>query len=115
MGDPINAAVSVIAQGIAGGVLHVADELVVPVHDVKRSVGGKLQVHRPKVGIAGDKQVLPMAAAIAGSVIFESVLFGAEKADAVVQNVVALHFVREMAAGDKFQAGGWTDAVFSLD
>ena len=104
-----------VAQGITGGVLHVADELVVPVHDVKRAVGSELQVHRPKVGIAGDKKVVPMAAAIAGSVIFESMLFGAEKADAVVQNVVALRFVREMTAGDKFQAGGWTDAVFSLD
>ena len=92
-----------------------ADELVVPVHDVKRAVGSELQVHRPKVGIAGDEKVLPMAAAITGSVIFESVLFGAEKADAVVQNVVALRFVWEKAAGDKFQAGGGADAVFSWD
>lgn len=93
---------SVVAQGIAGGVLHVADELVMPVNNIKRSVGSKLQVHRPKIGIAGDKKIVPMAAAIAGSIVFQRVLFGAEKADAVVEDVVALRFVRKMTAGDKF-------------
>lgn len=58
---------------------------------------------------------MPLAAAVAGSVVFQRVLFGAEKADAVVEDVVALHFVWEMAAGDKFESGGGADAVFSLD
>lgn len=50
-GDTVDAAVLVIAEGIAGAVLHVADEDVVPVAEVERAIGREFQIDGPEVAV----------------------------------------------------------------
>jgi len=52
---------------------------------------------------------------VAGFGVFELMLFGAEEADGVVEEEVALDLIREVAAGDDFESGGGADALRFLD
>ena len=115
VGDAVDAAVDVVAEWIAGAVLHVADEYVVPVDDVERAVGGELHVDGAEVAVGAGEQVVAVGAFVAGAVVGDLVLFGAEEADGVVDEDVALDVVGEVAAGDELEAGGGADAVGVLD
>src|SRR5690625_6520997 len=64
---------SVIPKRIAGVVLHMPDQHVMPVCNIERAVGGELQIHRPEIGIISPEQILTVAAAVARSVILQGV------------------------------------------
>ena len=51
IGHPVNAAVSPVAAGIAKVVLHVADDRVLPLQEVDRTVRPDLDVGRAEVGV----------------------------------------------------------------
>src|SRR5690625_7909378 len=72
---------SVIPKRIAGVVLHMPDQHVMPVCNIERAVGGELQIHRPEIGIISPEQILTVAAAVARSVILQGVLLGAQESD----------------------------------
>ncbi len=52
IGHAVDAAVGPVAAGIAEVVLHVADDRVLPLQEVDRSVRTNLDVGRAKIGIA---------------------------------------------------------------
>ena len=52
-GDPIDAAVALIAFGVADVVLHVADDGVLPVGDIERAIVAKFGISRAEVRIGG--------------------------------------------------------------
>ena len=58
VGDAINAAVLVITERIAGAVLHVADENVVPVDDEEGAIRGELEVDGAVVAVLGDDEIV---------------------------------------------------------
>ena len=51
VGDAVDAAVLVVAERIACGMLHVADEDIVPVAEVEGAIGCKLVVDRSEVAV----------------------------------------------------------------
>jgi len=51
VGDAVDAAVFVVAEGIAGAVLHVADEDVVPVDEVEGAIGREFEIDGAEVAI----------------------------------------------------------------
>ena len=104
VGDAVDAAMHVVAQGIAGIVLHVANEDVVPVDHVQGAIGSELKIHRAEVAIAALQQVLPESGLPAGAVVHDLVLLDAEESDGIAQDDISLHFVREVAGGDDLQA-----------
>ena len=95
-----------VAQWIAGVVLHVADQGVVPVDDVERAVGCEFEVHWAEVGIGGFEQILAKFGFVADSVIDDRMLFNSEKPDVVAKQHIALNFVGEMAGGNELKPGG---------
>lgn len=110
IGDAVDAAVVVVAIRIARVVLHVADEGVVPVHDIERAIGGELEVHGPEVAIGGGNQVGDEFALVASAVLADLAHAGAEEADAVADHEGTLMRVGEMAGGDELRAGGGAGA-----
>ena len=101
----------VVAQRIAGVVLHVADEDVVPVDDVERAVGRELEVHGAEVAVGAFQQILAVRGFPAGAVFLDLVLLDAEEADGVAQQDVALDFIREMARRNDLDAGSGPHGV----
>src|SRR5690625_6085484 len=95
---------SVIPKRIAGVVLHMPDQHVMPVCNIERAVGGELQIHRPEIGIISPEQILTVAAAVARSVILQGVLLGAQESDRIVNQEITLYFVRTVTAGYKIQS-----------
>lgn len=64
--DAVDATVFVIAEGVAGAVLHVADEDVVPVAEVEGAIGRELVVDGAEVAVGGFEEVVAMLGFIAG-------------------------------------------------
>ena len=56
-----------------------------------------------------------MTTFIAGVRVVDLVLLGAEEADGVVEEEVALDVIWEVATGDELESGGGADALFFLD
>jgi len=111
IGDAVDAAVFVVAERIAGGVLHVADEDVVPVAEVEGAVGCELVVDGAEVTVGGGEEVVAVSGLVAGFGVEDLMLFEAEEADGVSEDDVALDFVGEVAAGDEFEPGSGADAL----
>ena len=105
IGDAVDAAVDVVAQRIARGVLHVADEHVVPVDDVEGAVGRELEVDGAEVSVGGLIRSWRLRLD-GGAVVDGVVLLDAEEADRVAGEEVALDFIGEVARGDELGAGG---------
>src|SRR5262245_56757215 len=96
----------VIAVRIANRVLHVADERVVPVGQIQRPVGTKLNIDGPKARIARREQRIDRIGGKARTFVLYLVLQHALKSDAVVEQIVALGLRREVAAADQLAAAG---------
>ncbi len=106
-----DAAVRVIAERLAQVVLQVADQGVVPVDDVQGAVGAELQIDRTEVAMLAEHQRADFLAAEAGAVFANRVLQHGQIADHVADQKIALHFRREVAAGDELAARGRPDAL----
>ena len=104
-----------IPKGITGAVLHVPDQHVVPVYQVKGSVRGEFHIHRAEVAILAAYEIHPVLTGVAGGALIERVDFGPEKSNGVVDKPVSLHGVWKMTAGDKLQTRGRTNAVGFLN
>ena len=106
-GEPEDAAVRVVAVGVADVVLHVADDHVVPVGDVERAVGAHDRVGGPEVAVlaleerphrgAPDLARLPARVV---AVAVEVILLHAEEPDRVADEEVLLHVVGEVRRRD---------------
>ena len=86
----------VVAERVAGVVLHVADEDVVPVDDVEGAVGRKLEVHGAEVAVFALEEIVAELGLPAGAVVLDLMLLDAEESDGVCEDDVALHFVGEV-------------------
>ncbi len=104
-GDAPHSTVRLVAPGVPYRVLHVPDERVEPVHDVERAVGPELQRDGPEVRVGRLQERFDLDAAEPRPVFDDAVLLGAEKADRVVDQEVALRVVGEVAARDELDAG----------
>ena len=100
-----------VAQRVAGVVLHVPDQYVVPVDQVERPIGRKLHIDRAEVAVFAHHQIGPVLAFVARSIIFQGVFFRAQKTNRVVDQEIALDIIRKMAAGNKLQARCWPHPV----
>ena len=104
IGDAINAPVDVIAIRVPGIVLHMADQNIVPVDQVKRTVRSKFHIHWPEVRIISRNQILAMFTLKTGFGSLHSMLLGSQKSNGVIDQKVSLNFIRKVAAGYEFQA-----------
>jgi len=104
VGDAVDAAMHVVAQRVTRVVLHVTDEDVVPVDDIKAAIRCELDVHGAEVAVFADEQILTEAGLPAGAVVFDFVLLDAEETDGVGEDDVALHFIGEVTRRDDLQA-----------
>jgi hypothetical protein len=104
VGDAVDAAVDVVAERVAGVVLHVTDEDIVPVDQVERAIWGELEVDGAEVAVVGLEEVVAEFGFPAGAFVIDGVLFDAEEADGVAEEDVALDIVREVSGGDEFEA-----------
>ena len=105
----VDATVGVVAHRVAGAVLHVADERVVPVREVERTIGGELHRDRAEITVLGLQEVLAEGQLEARALLRNRVLLGAEEADRVVDQDIALDVVGEVAAAHELEAGGRAD------
>ena len=103
-----------IAKGVTRIVLHMADQHIMPVSDVKRSVRGELQVYRPEVFVVRLYKILAMAAPVAGAIICQRMLFCAQEAYCIIDEKITLNIVGKMTARNKLKPGGRTHAMFFL-
>ena len=100
VGHAKDAAVGLIAVWVTNVVLHVADDDVLPVGDIERSVAADLEVGRSEVAVAGDEQILGLSAPdVALVIIFHRVLLDAKEANGVADEKVTVVFLWEMIAG----------------
>jgi hypothetical protein len=83
----------------------------VPIDEVERAIGCEFEIDGTVVAIAGFDEVLAVFGFVAGFGVEHLVLFGAEEADGVVEEDVALDLIGEVAAGDEFESGGGADAL----
>ena len=111
IGHAVDTSVNMIAVGVTGVVLHVANQSILPIHHVKRTVGSKLQVGWAEVEVLGYQEIVTVFGGEAGVLIHHLVLLDAEKADVVVDQDVALNLVREMATGHELDPGSWAHLV----
>ena len=107
-GDAVDAAVLVVAVCVAEMALEVADERVVPVHDVERAIGTGGGIDRAEIKILRLEDVGLARALDAGAVGLEVDAVDALKADAVRVEIVAPIFVGEMPARENRAAGAGT-------
>ncbi len=73
--DAVNTTVDVVAKRIAGIVLHVTDEDVLPVNHIERAVRGELEIRRTEVSVGGFHEIVAEGGLVAGAVIDDGVLF----------------------------------------
>ena len=111
VGDAVDAAVLVVAVRIAGVMLHVPDQRVVPVEEVERAVRGEFEVDRTEVAVGGCEQVAVGLADETGAVVMLRAEADAEEADGVAGHEVALLRVGEVAGGDELGAGAGAGAL----
>ena len=94
----------VVAVRVAERVLHVADQRIEPVDDVKRSIRPELEGDRPEIGVGRLQERLDRRARESRAVFLDAIPQNALEADVVVQKVVALGVVGEMTAVDQLAA-----------
>ena len=126
-GHAVDAAVFVVAVGVADVVLHVADDDVVPVGNVEGSIFAEDGIARAEVLVAAHEQAarLVLSDAAIGlrdfdgevcasglapdrsglGIAGEVVVLDAEEADDVADEEVALHVLGEVGAADDFAGG----------
>src|ERR1051325_9025725 len=85
--------------------LHVANELLRPVENIKRAVGRNADADRPKVGVIGFDEVFDRLALQAGAFFADFRAKDSLKADDVAVEEISLKGFREMPAGKDAGAG----------
>ena len=113
--DAVDAPVDVVAERIAGVVLHVPDEDVVPVDDIQRAVGREFEVAGAEIAVGGFQEIVAECRFVSGAVVRDGMLLYAEEADGVSDQYIALDLVGEMAGGNEFKAGRGTDGLTFRD
>ena len=99
-----DAAMGLIAVWVTNVVLHVADDDVLPVGDIERSIAADLEVGRAEVAVAGDEQILGLSAPdVALVIIFHRVLLDAEEANGVADEKVTVVFL----GNDRWKGCHW--------
>src|SRR5262249_19613359 len=83
VGYAINAAMLAVAARVAQVVLHVADDRVLPIEEVKRSIWADFQIAGAEVRVSRANNRLLLDAPEAGAVVFELVAQNALKANHV--------------------------------
>ena len=96
---------NVITQRISGIMLHVADQSIVPIGYVKRSIRGEFQIDRPKIQVVRRKQVLTPFGSETRSLLHQLMLFSSKEANSIVEKQVTLNVLRKVGAGYDLQAG----------
>ena len=69
---------------IARVMLHMADEWIMPIDDVERTIGRDFQIDRTVIAVTGNSHVLPELGFEPGSVLQHLVLLGTQKTDGIV-------------------------------
>ena len=105
VGHPVNASVRVVAIGVAGTVLHMSYQGVLPVDHIEGTVGSEFQIGRTKIQVFGNDQILPECGAETWVLINHPVLFGAEESNIVVDQNITLNFIGKVPAGYELHAG----------
>ena len=86
--------------------LHVPDQRIEPIDQVQGPFGSELDVDRAEVAIGRLQQRLDRIGGKARPVFADLILQHPLKADAVVEQVIALYVVGKVAAGDQLAAAG---------
>ena len=102
--DAIDAAVQVIARGVAEVVLHVPDDRVVPVGEVEGSVGTDLGIHRPEVLVGRAQNRLDLGDLQAGAIFTDLVVQQPSEPDRVERDEIALHRLGKVPAREQLRA-----------
>src|SRR4051794_7880786 len=88
-----------VAIGVAEMMLHVADDWVLPIGHIDRTVGSDVHGGGAEVSVAGTNQVLHPLAFEARAFLVDFDTIDALEADDVAVQKIALEFLREMPAG----------------
>ena len=104
IGNAIDTAVIVVAIRVAGAVLHMADERIVPIDQIQGTVGREFQVDGTEIRIGRLNYVLLQLARKACAILHHAVMLGAEKANRIVDKEVALGVFGKMARRNEFRA-----------
>ena len=95
-----------VAERIADRILHVPDQRLLPVGEIKGAIGTELHVDGPEIGIVAEDQRLDLLALETAAGGADLVLEHAKHPDGVVEQEAPLGLVGEVAARDKFAAAG---------
>ena len=106
IGNPIDTTMDMVAHRVTRAVLHVPDERIVPVGDVQGTIRRELHGDRPEITVGRLQEVLAEGQGETGAILAHGMLLGAEEADGVIDQDIALDVVREMAAADELETGG---------
>src|SRR5207244_3020974 len=106
--DPIDAAMGVVAVGIANVVLHVSDKLVGPVEEINGTVRRNIDRSGTEIRIVRLDQVFDRLPFQAGAVLADLHPEDALETNDVAVEEISLKVIREMAAGDQAGAGAGT-------
>ncbi len=106
VGDPPDPAVRVVAVRVADRVLHVANQRVEPVDHIQGPIGPELEGHRAEIRVGRAEQRLDGRPAEARAVLLDAVAEDALEADVVIEQVIPLRLVGEVAAVDQLAAAG---------
>ncbi|MNI95203.1 hypothetical protein D3C73_1534380 [compost metagenome] len=80
------------------------NEHIMPIYNVQRTIRSKLQVYRAEIRVVTHQQIHAETAFITCTVILQSMFFGSQKTNGIIDQEVALKFIRKMAAGYNFNA-----------
>ena len=82
--------------------LHVPNERIVPIDDVKRTIRRKFQVRGSIVAVIRNNEIVTMLAGEPRAFLTDRVLLCPKKPNRIVEEVVSLHRVREVTTTNKF-------------
>ena len=115
IGDAVDAAILIVAERVAGRVLHVADQRVVPVDKIEAAIGADLQVAGTEIAVVRLDQVLPEVALDLRAVLDDFKVLDAEEADRVGVEVVALHLLGEVPRRNELGTRGGANVVLVVE
>ena len=120
--EAIDAAVGVVAVGVTDIVLHVTDDEVLPIGDVKGAIGTEDGVGGAEIFVIAFEEIVGWGApdlakaegfvAIGEAFAVELVAFDAEVADGIEDEEILLEFFGEVFAGDDGVCGDRADLHF---
>ena len=99
---------NMISQWISGIMLHVSDKNIMPIDQIKRTIGGKFHINGSKIPVCSNDQILSVFRFIPGATIPDFMLLHSQKSYGIIYQHIPLHFFRKMSAGNKFQTRSWS-------